>query len=1151
MIDQRLKDWLRLEALDGNTSKLYEAISHGKNSLAFSLSRAHKAHVSSMLDKFVLYVCPSVMDVGKTLSYFQSYLGDRVAVLRGNDDVLVHRKANGNVNTGTRCRTLKKIMEGKLDCCIVSAQELMQYYAKPSRLFKAFVNLKVGDSIDLTEFTDQLVAIGYSREETVEEKNTFCVKGDLVSVYCGDKDLPVRISFFGDEVETIKTFDPESLITVGELREISVAPINDYIWSKDMVAEGVKQARKDIDRLSGDAYYRASEIVDGFAFKSSFGAETQWILPYLTQYVSSIFDFLPTNSVVVLDEPSLIEEQMKLYEQEHIARVKSLVEEGSVTKRHVNSILDLTTVKQNLDLATKLGFCNLQSSNPLFSPEETFVIKTSNLGNYHIHYQSLFDDLRSFCRNQMRVVICCKDERQATAMFNALKEEEIYCQYAVDKPFGQGISVAVEDLSYGFVYPSAKLAVIGSEDLAKSRRAEERKIVAKKSAFTMPQVGDYVVHEVHGIGKCLGIRRVKTGSIEQDYVTVQYKNDGLLYVPVDQMDRLSRYSGAEGTPRLSAIGGKDFAKVKENVKKSVKAMAIDLLELYSKRQQKIGYKYPQDTIWQREFEDSFEFKETPDQLQAVLDAKSDMERGVVMDRLLCGDVGYGKTEVALRIIFKTIMENKQAVILAPTTILAQQHYNTATARFNDFKIKVELLTRFQTSEQIKRSLDNLATGKSLVAVATHRILSSDVHFKDLGLLVLDEEQRFGVEHKEKLKTLKNNVNVLTLSATPIPRTLNMAMSGIRDMSVLTVPPANRLPVQTTVTELTNGLLKDAISREISRGGQVYVLFNRVSGIEEFAERVRQLVPEAKLVVGHGQMNSAQLEDSVNKFYNGEANVFVCTTIIENGIDVPLANTLIVCDADKLGLAQLYQLRGRVGRSNRIAYAYFTVRAGKVLTSDSYKRLNAIMDYTEFGSGFKIAMRDLEIRGAGNLLGKEQSGHIQKIGYDLYCKLLRESIADLNGEDIEDDYDPQLSLAVDAYVPSEYVSSENARLRIYRQVSELSSEVDRDNLLQSLQESFGEAPQCIVNLLDIGLIKNLAKESEVQKITLTDVGAGITFRSVNIYRNPKIIGAVSELGDSGLLTNDATPTLVFDCRYLSNLQKLAMVKQFLLNSVKSF
>ena len=665
-----------------------------------------------------------------------------------------------------------------------------------------------------------------------------------------------------------------------------------------------------------------------------------------------------------------------------------------LVKEHKYTLINKDISYENARTYTCLSFQGITSMNPIFDGEEMYKFRVSPLPQYYLNYPILVSDLTSFLHTDVTVVMCARDKATAENVVMSLKDSEVGARYAEEVDSSKGrLIVTPFNISNGFNYSGNKLVVIGYNELIR-KRSSSTVTAQKKRVFTVPKLGDYVVHEIHGIGLCQGIQRMKLGDTERDYVVVQYKGTDKLYLPIDQLDKLSRYSGSDKTPNLNHLGGKEFERVKERVKSSVKEMAFSLVDLYAKRRQMKGHKYEPDTVLQREFEDAFEFTETEDQLTAIREIKDDMERGVVMDRLLCGDVGFGKTEVALRAVFKTVMENKQAAILAPTTILARQHYNTVLARFNGTGIRTVILSRFQSKKEIDTALADIKSGKASIIVATHRILSSDVEFQDLGLLVLDEEQRFGVEHKEKLKLLNNNVNILTLSATPIPRTLNMALTGVRDISLLENPPFNRLPIQTYMTELTDGLIKDAVERELARNGQVYILFNRVQGIDNFADHVRDVVPSANVIVGHGQMDSRDLEDAIIKFYNKEANVLICTTIIENGIDLPDANTLIVCDADKLGLSALYQIRGRVGRSNKMAYAYFTVKENKVLTGNALKRLGAIMDYTDFGSGFKIAMRDLEIRGAGNILGKEQHGHIVKVGYELYCKLLEEAVEEI-------------------------------------------------------------------------------------------------------------------------------------------------------------
>lgn len=1144
----KFAELLRLEHMGGDYARLYRAVAQGKNCMAFSLGMPHRIHVAANLDRFVLYLARDNMEVSRVYGALSDYFGTRVGMLESNQDVLIYHKAVRKGGVGARVRTLGRLLGGELECVVTTPQALMQYYPRPERVLARKVTIQIGQTYDMYRFIDELAQMGYVREDVVEEKNTFSVSGDIVCVFPPDLDMPLRISFFGDTVESIKRYEPESRMSTGSVAKIELTPDNELLFTHEEIARAIDCARKEASRLPIQAATRANEILDDLCTYGTCDQRMQWLIPYLTGSMAKLGDYLPPSATVVLDEPSSIAEQFRLFEQEHFARVKTLVADGEVLKSHVKAVCAAHEAIETIATRPILGFANITSSNTLFSPQETFNLKCSSLGAYKFSYEALNDDLHRFINAGYMTVVCMGSRDRASSFAEGLNREDVPCLYAEDAPtFRHGITVTPLELAHGFVYPTAKLAVIGREDVHRTKEIAKEN---KKKVFTMPKVGDYVVHEVHGIGRCLGVQRVKTGDIEQDYVACEYRNGDMLYVPIDQLDRLSRYSGSDVVPRLSAIGGKDFERVKESVRKSVREMAINLVDLYAKRQKRIGHKYESDTVWQQEFEDAFEFEETPDQLEAIRDCKADMERGIIMDRLLCGDVGYGKTEVALRVVFKTILENKQAVILAPTTILARQHYNTAMARFNPFKIRVELISRFQSPQQIKQSLDNLATGKSSVAVATHRILSDDVQFKDLGLLVLDEEQRFGVEHKEKLKVLKNNVNVLTMSATPIPRTLNMALTGIRDISVLETPPRNRLPVQTSVADLTDGLLQDAVNRELARGGQVYILYNAVSTIEAFAEHVRSVVPNARIVVGHGQMASDTLENCINLFYNKEADVLICTTIIENGIDVADANTLIVCDADRLGLAQLYQLRGRVGRSNRVAYAYFTVKAGKVLTETASKRLNAILDYTELGSGFKIAMRDLEIRGAGNILGKEQSGHIQKVGYDLYCKLLKESVDELQGIETPSAVDVKVNVDVNAYLDGGYIADDNTRLRIYREIIDLQTLEQRDKLEENLKENYGFVPQELAHLLDLGLMKNIAAKAGICQISIGPKGAGFHFSDESCYRNETLMHAVSDLGDRCLMTYDTHPSLIFDCKFKTNAQKLMLLKDFLVKVNKN-
>lgn len=1142
---------LQLNNLDEDLADLYAEVQDGRDIMVFSAGEGEKVHIASHLDKFVLFVAKDAFRATTLLSRLRDYFGEKVAYLPANEELLLHRATYRKSILSQRIDTLYKLACGKLDCLLVSPQALAQFLPTKQAVKDSVVRIKKGAMLDMYVLTDRLVLMGYSREEGVEEKSTFSVAGDIISIFPPHRDLPIRISFFDDEVESIKEFAPDTLMSVREIDEVDLMPDNDLLLPYKVIEGGLDRARRAIDRLPSDIADKAESIYSEICISSVCTQKMQWLLPFVKDKMHTVFDYLGKDCVAVFDEPSGILEQLELYVKEHFGRVKQLALSGEVLKEHSKALLSVDEVLAELRACQKLGFNYLTATNAIFSPQKVFNISCKTLSNYTVHYDALLNDLRAFDKWGYTTLICMGDEVSAKSLRANLISEEIGCSVVEDiSDRRAGIFLLSREISKGFLYTKAKVAVIGREDISrvKPNRKKEEKAT---QVFTIPKVGDYVVHEVHGIGKCLGTKYVTTGNISDEYIVIEYKNREILYVPTDKLDRLSRYTGSDGEPRLSAIGGKEFDKIKQSVKASVKAMAVNLLELYSQRQNRQGYKYSEDDYLQQEFEDAFEFVPTDDQIKAVEDIKSDMQRGIIMDRLLCGDVGYGKTEVALRAIFKTICHNKQAVILCPTTILARQHYNTAKQRFEQFGIDVELISRLQSNKEVDEAIKRLSIGKSLVAVGTHRMLSQDVNFHDLGLIVLDEEQRFGVEHKEKLKLLKNNVNVLTMSATPIPRTLNMAMTGIRDISVLGTPPSNRLPVQTYVCELSDALITDSVNREIARGGQVFILFNRVKGIENFAQRVSALVPEARVDYAHGQMSAEQIEDKIGRFYAKEYDVIVSTTIIENGIDIPDANTLIVCEANRLGLSQMYQLRGRVGRSNRIAYTYFTVKPGEVLTGDASKRLAAILDYTELGSGFKIAMRDLEIRGAGNILGKEQHGHIEKVGYDMYCKLLREAVDELQGIYVKQASEVKINHAFGAYIDKEYIADEDMRMRLYRKALDLTCQEDLDKLNRSVEESFGAMPSSCARLFELGLIRNLAKNIGIKQIDISQKTAYMTFADGECFKDKDIMLALQDMSDEVNLTYEDCPKLQFECKFRPIEEKLEQFKKFLLKCRKSF
>lgn len=1144
-----IDELLKLKNLDDTLANLYDKVQEGRNCAVFSAGEGEKIHIASHLDKFVLFVAKDSFKATMIFNRLKDYYGDKVGMLPANEELLLSRKTYFKSILSQRINTLYDWAVGKLQCVVATPQSVLQYLPRKKSVIGSVLKINKGMHTDIYELIDKLATMGYQREDVVEEKGTFGVAGDIVSIFPPQLDMPVRISFFDDEVENIKQYHPETLMTVREVESVELMPDNDLLLSKEVIEYGLNKAKKVVDRLPSDNSDIMQNTYSHLAMSSVCTQQMQWLLPFVKDKMLTVFDYLDGNAAVVLEDPSGIDEQINLYLKEHYVRVKQLASTGEALKEHAYSLMDRAELVKRLSACQKIALSYLTSTNTLFSPEEVFDLSTSPVNNYSIHFESLVNDLKVLDKSGYTVLICTGDEASAQSLRQNLMAEDIGCSFVKElDERREGTFILPVEISKGFIYTKAKLAVLGREDVTRVRKKVE---VEKTRSFTMPKVGDYVVHEVHGIGKCLGTKFIEMGNINAEYIVVEYRNKELLYVPVDKLDRLSRYSGSDREPKLSLIGGKDFDKVKKSVKASIKAMAIDLLDLYSKRQNKQGYKYEEDDYLQKKFEDAFPYTPTPDQVTAIQEIKSDMQRGIIMDRLLCGDVGYGKTEVALRAIFKTICHNKQAVILCPTTILARQHYNTAKKRFEEFGIDVELISRLQTPKEIEASLNRLATGKSLVAVGTHRLLSSDVQFHDLGLIVLDEEQRFGVEHKEKLKVLKKNVNVLTMSATPIPRTLNMALTGIRDISVLETPPRDRLPVQTYVCELSDGLIVDAVTRELARNGQVFILYNRVSGIDKFASKVASLVPQAKVDYAHGRMSPEELEERISKFYDKEYNVLVSTTIIENGIDIPDANTLIICDANRLGLSQMYQLRGRVGRSNRLAYTYFTVNPDSVMTSDATKRLAAILDYTELGSGFKIAMRDLEIRGAGNILGKEQHGHIEKVGYDMYCKLLKETIDELQGIENDDEFEVKLNLSFSAYIDRKYVADEDMRMRLYRKILDLDTQEALDKLRTSIEESYGKMPEDMNYLLEVGLIRNLAAKAKIKQVDISPKSAILTFASDDCFKDRDIMLAVGDMGDEVNLTYEDSPRLIFACRLGSVRQKLEIIKKFLLKCRKSF
>lgn len=1123
----------------GNLLAVKKAVDCGSNTVVFFAAENNRLHIASGLERPFLYVVSDLVAARKAVDTLEEYCSGEVAVMPQREDVLIARKGTNYGLLGERLSILTKLVKGQLQGLVITVDALMQLYPDKKLFEQSIININLHDEIDIQQLTDKLTFMGYIRSGGVDNQGSFSVRGDVVDVFPMGEDLPLRLNFFGDEVESIRQFSTDTMLAKGKIKNISIYPATDILVSPNDVESILHSLKKAKKNSAAALDERVNIECENFIANPSSPLNT-FFLPFLHRYFGVIYDYLSDDAVIIFDDTKQAEDKLRVSYNHFLQRINSMHDANLCLKQHAKSIVSLEDLKNFRH--TILGFGRITSQISMFTPHEVFSINAPSLPAYYNNMADFFEQLKAYNRNGATVRIYAKDENAKNAIFNTLKEQFIGIDTEIKDNTKLGLLVG--NVSHGFVYPSEKLLLIGINDL--SRKVDLSKNLARKrQAFTLPSKGDFVVHEKHGIGISQGMQRVATSSGTKDFYVITYRDGDTLYLPAEQLNTVEKYNGAD-TPSLHRLGGAEFERVKNRVKASVKAMAIDLLSLYQSRYQKKGHTYQKDTVWQQEMEDDFEFTETDDQLIAINEIKSDMESGKIMDRLLCGDVGYGKTEVALRAVFKTVIEGKQAAILAPTTILAQQHYNLICARLNKFKLKIDLLSRFVPKDRIKKSLESIKNGKSNIIVATHRILSKDVEFFDLGLLVLDEEQRFGVEHKEKLKVFRNKVNILSLSATPIPRTLHMALSGIRDISTLEMPPKNRLPVETYVTQYNDNLLKDAVTKELSRNGQVFILYNRVRTIEKFYHHVCSLFPtNVNIIFAHGQMDEVILEDRIKEFYDNKAQVLISTTIIENGIDLPNANTLFVINADTLGLSQLYQLRGRVGRSDVPSYAYFTVAEGKVLTTNAVQRLDALMDNTELGSGFRIAMRDLEIRGAGNLMGREQHGQMEKVGYEMYLKLVKEGIDELQGKEIIKSRDVELKIEGNYSLDEDYISQSKDRVTFYRRISTLTSREEGQEYYDSLKETYGKPPTGVNNIIRLGIIKNLAQALGVAKITITKSGMGIFFYDSSILTKERLFAAISEFSKVCVLSPVDPPAVIFDYKNIPQNSRIKVILNFLL------
>lgn len=1026
----------------------------GKNQGVIAVSgcmESQKAHFIYGLSG--LFPCHLILaeDERSAKQIFEDYrfYSKNVYYYPARDLLFFQADIHGNLIIRQRMQVIKAMLTEKEITVVTSIDGCMDFLEPLDAIKKQLIRFCSDSAVDMDKLKDDLVKMGYERTGQVEMPGQFSIRGGIVDVYCLTEENPWRIELWGDEIDSIRSFDAQSQRSLENLEEIVIYP----------AAE--QQAEK-----------------SGLTFLDYFPSE---------------------KTMVFLDEPNRIVENAKAVEEEFRQSCRNREEKGTGNISE-GWMCGWEKLQKKLNMRNCVSLSALEPQKAGWNVTETFSLTVKSMNSYQSSFELLVKDLQQYKKQGYQIVVLSGSRTRAERLAKDLQEEGLNAFYGqdTDRILNPGeIMVAYGHARKGFEYPLIKFAVITETDIfGKEQKKKKKKKTYSGNRiqdFSELSIGDFVVHEKHGLGIYRGIEKVEVDKVVKDYIKIEYRGGSNLYILATQLDALQKYSGADTakTPRLNKLGGQEWKKTKTKVRGAVQNIAKELVELYAVRQEKEGYVCGPDTVWQKEFEEMFPYEETEDQLAAIEDTKRDMESTKIMDRLVCGDVGYGKTEVALRAAFKEVQESRQVVYLVPTTILAQQIYNTFVQRMKEFPVRVDLLCRFRTPAQQQKTISDLKKGQVDIVVGTHRVLSKDVEFKNLGLLIIDEEQRFGVVHKEKIKQLKKNVDVLTLTATPIPRTLHMSLIGIRDMSVLEEPPMDRVPIQTYVMEYDEETVREAVNRELRRGGQVYYVYNRVNDIAEVALRLSKLLPEARVDFAHGQMSERELEAVMYAFINGDIDVLVSTTIIETGLDISNVNTMIIHDSDRYGLSQLYQLRGRIGRSNRTAYAFLMYRRNMMLRETAEKRLAAIRQYTDLGSGFKIAMRDLELRGAGNLLGAEQHGHMNAVGYDLYCKMLSEAVKEAKGIHTMEDFETTIDLNIDAFIPDSYISNEYQKLDIYKRIAGIENQQDYDDMLEELLDRFGEMPKAVLNLLAIARIKALAHRAYVAEIKQTGADLKIT------------------------------------------------------------
>ncbi len=1085
---------------------------------------------------------------------------DKNAVAYPARDLIFYQAdVHGNQLVTERIKCLRRMLEGKPVTVITTFSSLMAPQIPLSAWKEHLLSVSVKGQADERELAQRLVNMGYEKSYQVEAPGQFSIRGGIVDIFDLTEENPYRIELWGDEVDSIRSFDVLSQRSLEKLSGVTIYPAGEMLLSDKRLKAGMDKIEKEgkafAEKLRKDFHTEEAHRVEEqtgelleqvYEFRNLLNLDA-YVHYFYEDTVSFLDLFDRSKTCVFVDEPARVKEHADAVELEFRESMAHRLEKGYLLPGQMDLLYSVEEVAAKMERGRTVALSALDAKNPFFRADRKADIPVKSISSYNNSFETLIQDLKRYKKNGYRVLLLSGSRTRAARLAADLQEQELPAFYTEnpDRELKAGeIMTFYGRVLKGFEYPLLKFAVISESDIfgADKKKKKKRKIYegSKINDFNELKVGDYVVHENHGLGVYRGIEKVEVEKVVKDYIKIEYQDGGNLYVLATGLDVIQKYASADAKrPKLNKLGTQEWNRSKKKAQEAAGEVAKDLVELYAARQNKTGFQYGPDTVWQREFEEMFPFEETEGQLLAITSAKEDMESTRIMDRLVCGDVGYGKTEIAIRVAFKAVQEGKQVVYLVPTTILAQQHYNTFVQRMKDFPVRVDLLSRFRTASEQKKTIEDLKKGFVDIVIGTHRVLSADVVYKDLGLLIIDEEQRFGVRHKEKIKQMKENVDVLTLTATPIPRTLHMSLVGIRDMSVLEEAPNDRMPIQTYVMEYNEEMVREAIVRELSRKGQVYYVYNRVNNIADIAAAIQKLVPEAAVAFAHGQMNERELENIMYDFISGEIDVLVSTTIIETGLDIPNVNTIIVHDSDRMGLSQLYQLRGRVGRSNRTAYAFLMYKRDKMLKEIAEKRLSAIKEFTELGSGFKIAMRDLEIRGAGNLLGARQHGHMQAVGYDLYCKMLNEAVKNLKGISTREDFNTTVDLDVDAFIPPAYIVNEIQKLDIYKRIAGIENQAECDDMKEELLDRFGAVPGEVENLFRIAMIRVSA-----HRLYMTEVrgrGGEIRFTFKPDARiMPERIPEILKMYDKLSFNHKGTPFFLFRYKKCGMVEKDAQM-----------